>query len=79
MNYNRKVSNEVQLASLFFTISKPENKRPDTGTVWYEMATVRHNCFFFVQLVRQHKAAYEHDYLAIDLLKLYDMIIKILA
>ena len=34
---------------------------------------------FLGQFVRQHRAAYERDYLAIGVLKLYDMIIKILA
>ena len=59
--------------------TKPENKRPYTATVRYEMATVRHNSFFLGQFGMQHKAAYERDYLAIGVLKLYDMIIKTLA
>ena len=44
---------------------KSENKRPDTDTARYEMATVRHNSFFKGLFVQQHKAAYERDYLAI--------------
>ena len=35
--------------------------------------------FFLGQFLRQHKAAYERNYLAIGVLKLYDMITKILA
>ena len=53
--------------------TKPENKRPYTATVRYEME------FFLGQFGMQHKAAYERDYLAIGVLKLYDMIIKTLA
>lgn len=47
---------------------KPENKRPDTDTVRYEIATIRHNSFFVGQFVREHKEVYEHDYVAIGVL-----------
>ena len=69
----------VKNHKLLKTGCKHENKWPDTDTVQYEMATVRHNSSFLGQFVRQHKAACECDYLAIGVLKLYDMIIKILA
>ena len=50
----------VKNQNLLKTGCKHENKRPDTDTVQYEMATVRHNSFFSDSLsgsIRQHMNA----------------------